>query len=251
MQKRIVILPNAPEASEACARQAEARGLTFTKPGAGGALPVATVALVSAQCDDALLAAAQSLGARTEELLYLLAEAIDSREGFSRNTSRRVQEHASRMAMALNLSPEDRLLLERAALLRDIGKLHISNEVLLKRDVLTYDEWTLIQQHAHLGAELLLETAGLGDSAVIVRQHHECWDGTGYPDGLEGESIAYLARVMKILDVYCAMTSPRHYRRGSSSHEQTVQHLLNERGKHFDPALVDIFINANIGQVDR
>jgi putative two-component system response regulator len=90
--------------------------------------------------------------------------------------------------------------------------------------------------------------SALSDTAPIIRTHHECFDGTGYPDGLEGERIPLLGRMMKILDVYCAMTSPRHYRKGHATHEQAVQHLKSERGKHFDPKLVDTFIEKEVGQ---
>ncbi|MBN2308054.1 MAG: HD domain-containing protein, partial [Candidatus Hydrogenedentes bacterium] len=149
---------------------------------------------------------------------------------------------------ALKLSADDQLLLERAALVRDVGKLKIPNRILLKDSVLTYDEWSMLRKHTRLGASLLEGTPALKDTADIVRRHHCCYDGTGYPDGLEGEQIPYLARVLKILDVYCAMTSPRHYREGSSTHKQALAHLRAERAKHFDPELVDVFIKSRVGK---
>jgi len=185
-----------------------------------------------------------------ETLLGLLADAIDCREGIPLGGSRRVCEHAGRFAKALGLSAEETLLLERGALLRDIGKLTISNDVLLKNSVLTYDEWILLQKHAALGAALLEERGFCAAVADMIRGHHECYDGTGYPDGIERDAIPRFARVMKILDVYCAMTSPRHYRKTHSTHEQAIEHLASERGKHFDPELIDVFINGDVGRTD-
>ena len=184
----------------------------------------------------AAVAAALTLAEWNEELLQLLASAMDSREGFAPGNSMRLMDFSGRFAQALGLSAEDRLTLERGALVRDIGKIRIPNEVLLKAGVLTYDEWRLLQEHPHQGAEMLAQIPALRDTADIVQNHHECYDGDGYPDGLEGEAIPYLARIMKVLDVYCAMTSKRHYRKGFATHQEAVEHLRSERGKHFDAA---------------
>jgi HD-GYP domain-containing protein (c-di-GMP phosphodiesterase class II) len=181
-------------------------------------------------------------------LLELLAEAIDCREAFLPGSSSRVREHATRLGKALKLSANDQLTFERAALVRDIGKLKIPNDVLLKDDVLTYDEWQLIHQHAAIGADLVASLDVLKDTEDVVRYHHECFDGTGYPAGLEGDAIPYLARAMKVIDVYCAMTSPRHYRKNQTTHAAAAQHLDNERGKHFDPEIVAAFVASDIGK---
>jgi HD-GYP domain-containing protein (c-di-GMP phosphodiesterase class II) len=215
------------------------------------AVPAGTALLLAdPESAEAAVNAAFLVGTWNEELLNFLADAIDCRESFLPGSSHRVMEHATHFALALGLSPDDRLTLERGALVRDIGKIGIPNEVLLKQGVLTYDEWRLLQQHPHLGEEMVTQTGVLRDTAAIVRNHHESFDGDGYPDGLEAEDIPYLARITKLLDVYCAMTSPRHYRQGHSSHEQAIEYLRNEQGKHFDPTLVDVFIEAKIGRTD-
>jgi putative two-component system response regulator len=183
-----------------------------------------------------------------EDLLHLLAEAIDCREDLTSGSSRRVRDHATRFAQALSLSARDRGTLERGALLRDIGKLRISNCVLLKFDLLTHAEWDTIHQHTHLGGDLVKKVPGLADIEGIVRRHHECWDGTGYPDGLEGNAIPYLAQIMRILDVYCAMTSRRLYRKGVHSHKDAIAHLKSEAGKQFNPELVKVFVSAKVGK---
>jgi len=212
-----------------------------------GIPPSVTAIVADGESAAPALKAALAMGECNEELLRLIAEAVDCREGFSEGASVRVMEHATRFAVAIGLSPEDRLTLERGALVRDIGKIRIPNRVLLKEGVLTYDEWRMLQEHPHLGAEIVAKTRALKDVCDIVRNHHECYDGDGYPEALEGESIPYLARIMKLLDVYCAMTSPRHYRKGHSTHEEAIEYLRSEQGKHFDPQLVDVFINAEVG----
>jgi HD-GYP domain-containing protein (c-di-GMP phosphodiesterase class II) len=180
-------------------------------------------------------------------LLMLLAEAVDCRESFKPKSSQRVVDHATRFAKAVKLDDDQRILLERGALLRDIGKLKIPNEVLLKNGLLTYDEWKLIQEHTNIGADLVKDIPGLAPLEDIIRCHHECFDGDGYPNKLEGDNIPYLARIVKIIDVYCAMTSPRAYRTGVASQEDALGHIKNEQGKHFDPDLVAVFLEKKIG----
>ncbi len=205
---------------------------------AGVSPPNGAVAAGGGGAEAELVRVALTLGKEQDAVLHLLSDAVDAREGIHAGSGKRLQEHAVRMAQALNLSAADQCTLERGAIFHDIGKIAISNEVLLKKSVLDYDEWLLLQQHTDLGAELL----------EIVRCHHECWDGDGYPNKLEGEAIPYLARIMKLLDVYCAMTSPRHYRSTYASHAQAVEYLQSERGKHYDAALVDVFLSNDVGQ---
>lgn len=212
-------------------------------------LPANAVAVVgSADAADALVAAAAALGKHHLSLLLLLAEALDAREGLVTGASERLLDHASRYAEAVNLNADDTLTVQRGALLHDLGKMRISNDVLLKKSLLTYDEWSAIRSHTHAGADLAASLPGLADLDPILRYHHENFDGTGYPDKLEGDAIPYLARIMKVLDVYCSMTSPRHYRQTVSSHDEAIDFLKTERGKHFDPEIVDVFIAKRIGK---
>jgi HD-GYP domain-containing protein (c-di-GMP phosphodiesterase class II) len=216
---------------------------------AGTPLPPLAGAIVARSADaEAAAEAALQLCAREEQFLNLLADAIDSREDFPAGSSQRVRDHATRFAKAIGLSAADQLTLERGALVRGIGKLHVPTKVLLKDSVLTYDEWDLLQKHTTIGADLVSTIDALQDTADVVRRYHCCYDGTGYPDGLEGDEIPLLGRAMRILDVYCAMTSPRHYREGHASHEEALAHLNDESGKHFDPELVKMFVDAGIGQ---
>lgn len=217
-------------------------------PPDGHAPPGAAALIAGDTAPGPVLRAATELAREHHGTLALLAEAIDSREGLPPGTTTRLVAHADRFARALGLDAGDRLALERGAHLHDIGKLRISNDLLLKKSVLDYDDFLNLQAHTTLGAELLASAGIYLDACEIVRSHHECWDGTGYPERLEGEAIPVLARAMKILDVYCAMTSPRGYREGVATPEEGLAHLREERGKHFDPELVDVFLNENVAE---
>jgi HD-GYP domain-containing protein (c-di-GMP phosphodiesterase class II) len=186
--------------------------------------------------------------ARSRAMLDLLAVALDAREQVPWGASARVAEHALRLGEALDISESDLVTLERAALLRGLGKMRLSNEVLLKKEVLSYDEWHALQQHARLGAEIAGRTPGLEDLAPAIAAFHENFDGTGYPQGLEGEAIPRAGRILRLVDVFCAMTAPRHYRRGHATVAEGTDHLRAESGTHFDPALVTAFIDHGIGR---
>ena len=243
MHKRIAVL-DMPEQQLAALRNHDE--VVLCPLDAKGTPPSGTVGLVAdpAKALDAALA----VGAEQEQLLKLIADAVAVREGIPLGDAERVRDHAARFAQALGLDADAQLTLERAALLRDVGKLRIPNEILLNKSVLDYDQWRLLKSHSKLGAELLLDRNVCTDVTEVVRYHHECYDGDGYPEHLEGEDIPYAARIMKILDVYCAMTSPRLYRSTTSSREEALEHLAEERGKHFDPHLIDVFLDARIGK---
>ena len=212
------------------------------------ALPQSTDAILASGDINASLRAALQFADRQSALYFLLAESIDCREQFKPGSSKRVVDHVGRFAQALGLSDAERSVLERGALLRDIGKLKIANEVLLKEGVFTYDEWIMIYGHPQIGADLVKETDGLKDTEEIIRFHHECYDGTGYPNALEKDEIPLHARIVKIVDVYCAMTSPRFYRDSIATKSEAIDYFASERGKHFDPELVDVFIKNDIGE---
>lgn len=251
MLRRIAVVTTDGKWFEEISAAAENSETQCVQVAPGAPLPPASAGLIApdaAQQPNELLAAALELARRHDDLLHLLADVVDSQEGVAPGSSRRVQEHAARFADALALAPEEHMALTRAALLRGIGMLNVPVDVRFKKEMLTYDEWALLQAHPKFGADMVSNLSALSDTAPIIRAHHECFDGTGYPDGLEAEHIPLLGRMMKILDVYCAMTSPRHYREGHATHEQAVHHLKSERGKHFDPELVDAFIEGGVGQ---
>ncbi|MCP4644316.1 MAG: HD domain-containing protein [bacterium] len=249
MLKRVAVLGATEDVLKEWSSKTKRKDVEFVPVKTGKQVPSGASALiVDTAAAPKALELALTMADHSEEVFNLLADAIDCREDLAPGSSRRVREHATRFAKALKLSPEDQSILERGALVRDIGKVRIPNKVLLKDSMLTYDEWSLLHQHSAIGGELLQSVDTLKDVAEAVHRHHCCYDGTGYPDGLEGDDIPLLGRCLRILDVYCAMTSPRHYRETVASHKDALKHLRDERGKHFDPELVDAFIKGRVGK---
>lgn len=193
------------------------------------------------QVEPALEATLHRITAETR----LLADALDAREDIPAGATFRTASHAARFAVVLSLDAEQAWRLQQAALWRGVGKLLLDNDLLLKKSLLTYEEWLKIRTYPTLGAELLMER-GLADATIAeaIRHHTENFDGTGYPNGLEGQTIPFEARVLRIVDVFCAMTSPRHYRSGYAPIADGLAYLRERRGSQFDPELADAFLAA-------
>lgn len=246
MLKRIAVIGDA-SAHEALIKAADAQGAQLKFADAGGVVPPGSSAVLGPADADSL-SAALALATANDGLLHLLAEAIDCREGRVQGSAKRLQDHAVRFGQALGLDDDELSALARGALLIDVGKILLSNDVLMKKTLLSYDDWLLLQAHTTMGADLLVAHGCHTDVVDIVRYHHECWNGEGYPEGLEKGAVPKLALMMKILDVYCAMTSPRHYRTSHASHEDALEHLKAERGERFNAELVDAFVEHEVGQ---
>lgn len=169
-----------------------------------------------------------------------LARVVDARDAETADHSGRVALHAVAMARRLKLPAEAIAELKIAAALHDIGKISVPDAVLTKPGPLTSEEWEVVRQHAAVGSRIL-QTAPLSDTIKqAVRHVHERWDGTGYPDRLEGEQIPLFARILAVADAFEAMTSDRPYRRALSP-EDALAELAREQGIQFDPHLVDVF----------
>jgi putative nucleotidyltransferase with HDIG domain len=180
----------------------------------------------------------------SRSLIDALARTLEVRDGSTREHAARVQRLA--VTLALEHGIGDAHLIEAihaAALLHDIGKLAIPDSILLKPGPLTPDEYEFVKQHAVIGAQILAPLAGCAPLAVIVRHHHENWDGSGYPDGLQGKDIPLGARILAIADCYDALTSDRPYRR-ELSHETAIGMIRDRRGTMYDPDLVDGFLGV-------
>jgi putative two-component system response regulator len=179
---------------------------------------------------------------RLEGDIESLAHLMLARDPLTYQHSQRVQHYAAALAWEARLSQNGRLdALEPAALLHDIGKLAIPDCLLSKPGPLTRAEYAQVKQHAVIGADLLTGLSLGGSLALIVRHHHEHWDGGGYPDGLRGEAIPVGARVLAIADAYDALTSDRPYRR-ALSHACAVGLIRDGLGTIFDPRLADVFV---------
>ena len=140
--------------------------------------------------------------------------------------------------------------IRRGALLHDIGKLGVPDNILLKPDKLTDEEWVIMRKHPTFAFEMLSPIHYLNQAINIPYCHHEKWDGTGYPRGLSGERIPLEARIFAVVDVWDALTSDRPYRK-AWSREKTIEHIRSLSGTHFDPQVVDKFLefkNNEIGQ---
>jgi putative nucleotidyltransferase with HDIG domain len=177
-----------------------------------------------------------------EDTLQALGAAIDLRDNGTAGHSQRVCSYSLEIARAMGWSEEQLRCLARGAYLHDIGKLGIPDGILLKPGPLTADERILMQQHVHIGLDLVKDIPFLADAAEIVLAHHERYDGRGYPRGLKGEEILLSARIFAVADTLDAITSDRPYRRASSfeSGRETIRHLS---GSQFDPCVVSAFLS--------
>jgi len=135
------------------------------------------------------------------------------------------------------------LYVQRGSLLHDMGKLGIPDAILLKPGKLTEEEWNIMRQHPQLAYDLLSSIDYLRPALDIPYCHHEKWDGTGYPRGLKEEEIPLEARIFAIVDVWDALTSDRPYRLAWSK-EDALAYIQKQSGKHFEPAIVDLFFNS-------
>jgi putative two-component system response regulator len=182
-----------------------------------------------------------------KEMLERLAVAGETRDDETGRHTQRVGRLAAQVASAIGLSPRRVGLIRQAAPLHDIGKIGIPDSVLLKPGRLCPEEFEIMKRHTIIGARILAD--GHCDvvrvAGQIARSHHERWDGTGYPDRLAGEAIPIEARIVGLVDVYDALRHDRPYR--SAWPEQRVrEYLTSERGRHFDPALCDVFLSAAV-----
>jgi putative two-component system response regulator len=169
------------------------------------------------------------------------AKALELRERETAGHSHRVVHLTLRMANEIGISAEQQVHIYRGALLHDIGKMGISDTILLKPASLTSDEWIEMRQHPVYAYELLRHIKFLENALNIPYCHHEKWDGSGYPRGLKGEEIPLEARIFALADVWDALISERPYRKATSRAE-TIQYIRDHSGSHFDPNLSERFI---------
>jgi putative nucleotidyltransferase with HDIG domain len=176
------------------------------------------------------------------ELFLILAKVIDARDPYVAGHASKSADYAAAMAVELGLQAERVEHVRQAALLHDIGKLGIPEQILHKQSRLSDEEYAFVKTHAALGAELLETCQSLRHLAPFVRYHHEWWDGRGYPDGLQGEQIPLEARILAVCDAVEAMASDRSYQRAMSL-SKIMAELQSCAGTQFDPAVVLAFIN--------
>lgn len=176
-----------------------------------------------------------------ETILFALARAIEQRDRCTSGHCERLAELSIALGRAIGLSTADQMALHRGGYLHDIGKVAIPDAILFKPSPLTSEEWELMQTHTIRGEEICRHMKTLSSVLPIVRNHHERWDGSGYPDHLRGDHIPLLARILQLVDIYDALTTPRPYKR-AYSHEEAIQVLEGEARRGWrDPELLLVF----------
>jgi HD-GYP domain-containing protein (c-di-GMP phosphodiesterase class II) len=174
------------------------------------------------------------------QTLLTLAKAVEVKDAYSAGHLERVKKYSSLLASKLSLKDQAKKILEGGAQLHDIGKLGIPDKVLNKKDKLTKEEFEIMKQHVIIGADILKPLRSMGKLADLVRHHHEHYDGTGYPDGLQGEQIPLLSRILSVADVYDALITERPYKRALTRSE-AVKELKQCSYNILDPKLVTLF----------
>jgi putative two-component system response regulator len=176
-----------------------------------------------------------------EAVVFALARAVEAKSPYTHGHAGRVRSYALSLATALSLDAEDLEVLGKGALLHDIGKISVPDAILEKPGRLTTEEYEVVKDHTRQGAHILEPLHSLRDVVPLVRWHHERLDGTGYPDGLQGDQIPLLVRILSVSDVFDSLASDRPYR-ARMPYELCLGILReNALGGGLDPALVDCF----------
>jgi HD-GYP domain-containing protein (c-di-GMP phosphodiesterase class II) len=186
----------------------------------------------------------EEIEATQREIIFTLAETGELRSKETGYHVKRVAEYCRLFAQKYDMSGEETELLKLASPMHDIGKIAIPDAILLKPGKLTADEWTTMQSHTTLGYEMLKhsERRLLKAAAVIANEHHEKWDGTGYPNQKKGRRIHVFGRITAMSDVFDALSNARVYKPAWQL-ERVVKLFREERGSQFEPKLVDVFLN--------
>jgi putative two-component system response regulator len=180
-----------------------------------------------------------------ETILFALAQSVEHRDKYTGLHCERLAAYSIALGQALGLSRQQQLALYRGGYLHDIGKISIPDSILFKRGLLTDEEWQAMRLHTIRGEDICRPMKTLAPVLPIIRSHHERWDGTGYPDGLRGEDIPLLARIMQVADIYDALTTARPYK-PAFSHHHAIEIMLDEARRGWrDPDLVPLFAEVS------
>jgi putative nucleotidyltransferase with HDIG domain len=171
------------------------------------------------------------------------SRALDLRDKETEGHTQRVANVTERLAWTMGLNEAELIHIRRGALLHDIGKMGVPDEILLKPGPLTDEEWVVMKRHPALAYEMLSPIHYLRPAIDIPYCHHEKWDGTGYPRGLKGEQIPLAARLFAVVDVWDALRSDRPYREAWPE-EKVLEHIRTQAGTHFDPKVVELFLKV-------
>jgi putative nucleotidyltransferase with HDIG domain len=178
-----------------------------------------------------------------ESSLTMLANAIEARDQYTRGHVERVTAYAVILAKQLGWQGKRLEELRFGAILHDIGKIHVRESTLCKKGPLNQDEWREIRQHPVIGASMVKDIPYLVPAIPAIRHHHERWNGEGYPDGLSGEDIPIMARVVSVVDAFDAMTTTRAYQKGRPI-RQAYDEILKFSKSYYDPSIIAAFTRA-------
>ena len=182
-------------------------------------------------------ARAQELRRSYVATVRALSNAVEARDAYTGKHAERVAAYGIELAAVAGLDVADSPQIEFGFLLHDVGKVGVPDAILFKSGGLTEEEYALVRKHPVIGSEILRDVDFLGEGKLVVRHHHERWDGSGYPDGLSGDDIPLAARVFAVADALDALTTDRPYRPASTfAHARTV--VRAGSGSQFDPAVV-------------
>jgi two-component system response regulator RpfG len=185
----------------------------------------------------------RDLRLREMDTLFRLAGAADRRDAVTGSHLKRMARYSGLIARGMGLSEDEIEEIEMAAPMHDIGKIGIPDAIMQKKGRLTAEEVAIMQTHAQIGYEILKGSPSrfLQAAAVIAQNHHEKFDGTGYPFGLKNNNIPLMARIVALADVFDALTSERPYKE-AWEWQKAVDYIIEQKGTHFDPELVDVFL---------
>ena len=172
--------------------------------------------------------------------------ALDFRDKETGDHSRRVTLLTVELARLMGINEDELVHVRRSALLHDIGKIAVPDSILHKTGPLTEAEWDIMRKHPQIAIEMLEPIKYLRPALAIPLNHHERWDGTGYPHGIKGEEIPLAARIFAVVDVWDALSSDRPYRK-AWPYEKIVEHMRQQSGTHFDPKVVELFLKMMVG----
>jgi putative nucleotidyltransferase with HDIG domain len=178
-----------------------------------------------------------------------LVAATEARDAYTAGHSQRVALAAVEVGSRMGLSPEELRALAQGSILHDVGKLEIQNSLLNKSGALSKQERVQIERHVIKGFEMCKRLGFMQEELSIIRSHHEHYNGNGYPDGLAGENIPKLARILALVDVFDALTSDRSYRQSWTT-EKAIDYIMKNRGAQFDPDCVDAWLDI-FGREDK
>ncbi len=187
------------------------------------------------------------------EIADILKNTVGAKDNFTKDHSDRVAKYSELFGKYINLNEKDLNTLSLAAAFHDVGKIGIADNILLKSSTLTDDEYEHMKLHPLIGMNILSACEIFKDTLPLIKYHHEQYDGLGYPTGLKGEDIPYLARVLTVCDAFDAITAKRPYKNATSI-DFGIKEILGGAGKQFDPIIVKQFaefVNKNLDEVKK